>query len=96
MIVLYMCEADKGSNKMTIIEEKKEKRIQFLRKLYEMSSGEDNEMFNMHQIGEELGFDRDLTGNIAEYLEKEGLTEFQTIGGAIRITHRGIREVEEA
>ena len=81
---------------MSKIEEMKKKRFQFLYRLYELSEGDESKWFNMFQIGEKLGFDSDLTEKIAQYLKGEGLIEFQGISGIIGITHRGIREVEEA
>lgn len=79
---------------MATIEEKKVKRFQFLRKLYELSGGDESKLFDMFQIGEDMGFDRNLTENLVQYLEGEGLIK-AIIGGSISITHWGIREVEE-
>ena len=77
------------------IDEMKKKRCQFLKKVYERSDRKVSEIVDIHQIGEELGFDRDLTLNIAQYLEEEGWIKFRTIGGKFGgITYRGIREVE--
>jgi hypothetical protein len=49
----------------------------------------------MWDIGDQLGFDRDLTISIAQYLKGEGLLEFRALGGIISITHYGNKEVEE-
>jgi hypothetical protein len=49
----------------------------------------------MWEIGDQLGFDRDLTISIAQYLKDEGLLEFRALGGIISITHYGNKEVEE-
>jgi hypothetical protein len=49
----------------------------------------------MWEIGDQLGFDRDLTISIAQYLKGEGLLEFRALGGIISITHYGNKEVEE-
>jgi hypothetical protein len=35
----------------------------------------------MWDIGDQLGFDRDLTISIAQYLKGEGLLEFRALGG---------------
>jgi hypothetical protein len=81
---------------MNAIEDMKKKRFQFLHRLYELTGGDEFKGFNMFQIGEELGFDRNLTTNIAYYLKGEGLIEFRALGGIIGISHLGVREVEEA
>jgi len=49
----------------------------------------------MWDIGDQLGFDRDLTISIAQYLKGEGLLEFRALGGIISITHYGNKEVKE-
>lgn len=79
---------------MTTIEEIKEKRFQFLRKLYGLSGGDVSKGFDVSRIGEELGFDGDLTRNIVNYLLYEGLIA-NIGGGSVGITHWGIREVED-
>jgi hypothetical protein len=53
---------------MDTIEDMKKKRFQFLYKLYNLTGGDEFKWFNKFQIGEEQGFDRDLTANIAQYL----------------------------
>ena len=55
----------------------------------------------MYKVGDELGFDRGLTDNIAQYLKDEGMIKFETFapgdfGYTISITHLGILKVEEA
>lgn len=80
---------------MVDIEEMKKKRFQFLHKLYEITGGDKSKGFDYLWIGEALGFDRELTLNIEQYLTGEGLIKFQTLEH-IGITHEGVREVEEA
>ena len=86
---------------MNAIEEVKEKRFQFLHKLYELTGGDESELFSMFEIGEELGFDRDLTVKIEQYLSGEGLINhgrggFGTRDRDVGISHRGVKEIEEA
>lgn len=86
---------------MNVTEEMKKKRFQFLHKLYELTGGDESEWLKVFQIGEELGFDRDLTAKIAQYLEGERLivvhsTSIGDRNKLIGISHEGIREVEEA
>lgn len=64
--------------------------------LYEETGGSEMKWPNMWQLGEKLGFDKELTENIVEYLVGEFLIQYQALGGAIGITHYGVREVEEA
>ena len=81
---------------MGVTEEKKEKRFQFLNRLYELSGGDELEHVNMFKIGEELGFDKNSTRIIVQYLEAEGLIETKSMAGEIGILHKGVLEVEEA
>jgi hypothetical protein len=82
---------------MSAIEEMKKKRFQFLRRLYELTGGDELECLNLYDIGEELGFNRKLTKNIVQYLEREGLIKvIGDQGGIAGISHWGVREVEEA
>lgn len=81
---------------MTTIEEIKRKRFQFLLRLYELTEGDEHKFVSMWEIGQELGFQVDLTQKITQYLTGEGLIKFQAIGGIIGITHWGVREIERA
>lgn len=86
---------------MNTIEEMKEKRFQFLYRLYELTGGDESKQFSMFEIGEELGFDKDLTVIIEQYLSGEGLINhgsggFGNRGRAVGISHRGVKEIEEA
>ncbi|GAA4100437.1 hypothetical protein [Mucilaginibacter panaciglaebae] len=80
---------------MNLIEIKKN-RFLYLQKIYEESGGGTNAAFDMTEVGNELGFDYMLTRNIVDYLINEGLIEPYALGGSIKITHWGIKEVEEA
>ena len=78
------------------IQEMRKKRFVFLRKCYEVSEGSTLQIFEMWKVGEELGFDRKLTGVVTEYLSGEGLIKYTTLGGGISMTHGGIVEIEQA
>jgi hypothetical protein len=80
---------------MSTIEELRKKRFNFLRLFYDKSGGDRFSGFDMWEIGDELGFARDETERITDYLVGENLLEHQGVG-AISLTHFGIREVEEA
>ena len=57
------------------------KRFDFLKKLYEVSDGAETKFISMWEIGDQLGFDRELTTSIALYLKGEGLIQFRALGG---------------
>jgi hypothetical protein len=81
---------------MNFIEEMRKNRFQFLHRLYEKTEGNEHEMVNMWDLGNELGFDRAETDKISQYLVGEYLMEYAAMGGIINITHQGIIEVENA
>jgi hypothetical protein len=78
------------------IEETKKKRFQFLHRLYELADGDEHSFFDPSQIGQEIGFDEELTYKIVQYLEAERLVRTVDLGGDIVISHFGVREIEEA
>jgi len=78
------------------IKELQRQRFQYLNKLYETVDGREDRYASYEKVGEEFGFDKDLSYRIAEYLKGEFLLEFVTLGGGIKITHFGIQEVEQA
>lgn len=80
---------------MTTTEEIKKGSLQFLRKLYELSGGDESKGLDMSRIGEEFWFDSDLTGDIIDYLLEERLIVTTIGGGSTRITHEGIQVVED-
>jgi hypothetical protein len=80
---------------MLDIEEKKKSRFTFLKKLHELSDGNERTCFNMFAIGETFGFDRELTVNIINYLENTGLIKWRG-SGDISISRDGFIEIEAA
>ena len=81
---------------MIAIEELRKRRFQFLNLLYEKTNGDRYTRVSMWDLGNELGYEKNETQSITQYLEGEGLMEYAAIGGVIAITHLGITEVEEA
>lgn len=81
---------------MTSLEEKKEKRFKMLKMIFDISGGNIYKFSNMWDIGDKLGFDRETTEQIAQYLAGEGLIEFRGLGGGIGISHYGIKQIERA
>jgi len=82
---------------MNAVEEMKDKCFQFLRRLYEWTDGDESKRVYMYGIGEELGFDRDLTVKIEQYLRGEGLINSTFVFGiqdkSIGISHKGVLAV---
>ncbi len=78
------------------LRQKKKNRFLFLNKVYNEADGSLNAVFDGHEIGEELNFDFNLTSDLIDYLINEGLIEFYGLGGVIRLTHNGIKEIEQA
>jgi hypothetical protein len=71
-------------------------RLLFLRKLYDLSEGNQDKIFYIWSIGEQLGFSGEYTTNISQYLEGEGLIKFRILGGGVSITHKGVILAEKA
>ena len=80
---------------MASIDELQKKRFQFLHRLYEKTEGNEREMINELELGNELGFDKAETEIISQYLVGEYLMEYAA-RRAIVITHQGVIEVEGA
>jgi hypothetical protein len=82
---------------MNILEERQKNRWLLLQKMYEMSEGRsEGYSINMYAAGEQLGWNQKEIEATFQYLQGEGLVKSINIGGGIRLTHQGIREVEEA
>jgi hypothetical protein len=81
---------------MNSIEEKQKQRFKFLNKVYKLTGDSQFHFVNMFEIGEELGFDRETTVNVEQFLYEERLIENLTAGGDFTISHRGVCEVEKA
>lgn len=77
------------------ITQTKKNRYLFLELLYKESGGDTGLMFDMWAVGKKLSFDEDETQRIVKYLTGEHLVEPMALGGAISLTHWGIKEVEE-
>jgi len=80
------------------IKQKKIDRFHFLKAVYEAVGGSTSMWVDMWELGEELGFSREVVNKIFEYLKAEGLLVHADFGGSNRIviTHQGILEIEEA
>ncbi|GHV79245.1 hypothetical protein AGMMS49944_10360 [Spirochaetia bacterium] len=78
------------------LEQKKAARFKMLAKLYDLSDGSENAVFNIHEIGELLNFPSELVELTYEYLSSERLIEFKALGGFAAITHYGVIQYESA
>ncbi len=86
----------RSENKMNF-EEIKQKRFQFLLKVYNLSDADENKDIQSYKLGKSLGFSNNFTSNVIRYLYKEGLIKFKEDSGVvIGISHYGIIEVENA
>ena len=81
---------------MDKLQDLKEKRFQFIHRLYEISGGNEYCDVNKQDIGKELNFSKDDISTIPQYLKGEGLIRYTEFGGSIAITHEGVIEVEKA
>ena len=80
-----------------ILEERQRNRWLLLHKIYEVTQEiSDASSVNVYRVGERLGWEREKTEDTFEYLQGEGLINGVTVGGGIKLTHQGIREVEQA
>ena len=78
------------------IEEMKKKRFRFLCACYEESGADQYKVLPTYTIAGDRAFEHNLTDKIVRYLEQEELVEVSGRGDQICITHKGIREVEQA
>ncbi len=80
----------------TILEERQKNRWLLLRKIYEITEGlPDKDNINVYRVGEQLGWNTEEIEATFDYLQGEGLLQGVTVGGGIKLTHKGIKEVEE-
>ncbi|HSJ12893.1 MAG TPA: hypothetical protein VK939_00675 [Longimicrobiales bacterium] len=77
------------------IRERRERRAEFLRRLYLKVDGSVSEFVVGHEIGLELGADAAESRRIFEYFEEKGFVKVDDHReGILRITAAGIDEVE--
>jgi len=77
------------------IRETQRRRFQFLLKLFELSNGDELFSIDAFELGDQLGFPKDETNRIDDYLRGENL--IQGIASTrIAITHQGVVEIERA
>jgi len=79
---------------MDEIEEIRKKRFQYLHRLWEATGGDVHNRVGFLELGEQLGFDQNLTLKITDYLYHKGWAR-PCPGGGIVITYEGIEVIEE-
>jgi hypothetical protein len=82
--------------KMTDLNQIKKYRFLYLSELYKKSKGSPSSLVYVDDIENELGFDHNLASNIIEYLVNEKLIAWFGKSSSLNITHKGIKEVEQA
>lgn len=78
------------------LEDRKKNRYLFLHELYKASDGNSSYTFLMRDIADDLQINESEAKTIVEYLKHEGLIAPRGLGGAIAISHDGIKEVEKS
>lgn len=78
------------------IEELKERRFNYLHLLWEKTDGNIRARENMDELGEYLGYSKQETEKIVQYLVDEYLVKYAGMSKLLEITHEGIKEIEEA
>jgi hypothetical protein len=78
------------------VEEKKAVRFRLLSDLYDRTDGSTQRSAMLADLGAPLGMDEKAAYEVASYLAREGLLQVATMHGHIQITHRGVKEIEEA
>lgn len=72
------------------------KRFQFLYRLYVLVKGNVLDCVDIFKIGEDIGFEKGASVEIAKYLKGKGLISWMGGGYSIEITEDGVQEVESA
>jgi hypothetical protein len=76
------------------IEATRRGRAEFTGRLYQQARGSTSDVVEAAPLGFQLGWDRRLTAAVVQYLTGEGLVMRPSFG-AVSITHRGVKEVED-
>jgi hypothetical protein len=79
-----------------ILEERQKNRQLLLWKVYEIAEKISvKDSINVYRVGEQLGWSIEETEATFDYLQGEGLLQGVTVGGGIKLTYQGIKEVED-
>jgi hypothetical protein len=77
------------------ISEIDENSQRFLVELCEQTNGDPSVKTSMYEIGESMGFERDVSAQVGETLIGWGLVEIKTLTGGIGITDDGVTEARK-
>jgi hypothetical protein len=66
-------------------------RQRFLQELYNRAEGDFEIHISMHDLGTDLGFEKDEAAAFAQELFIEGLAEMKTLSGGMGITQKGLK-----
>ena len=80
---------------MSSLEERRANRLRFMHRLYELTQGNRDKPVMPAAMAIDLALPEDEIDVTVQYLEGEGLVE-QFTYAYIRITHAGVRQIEEA
>lgn len=81
---------------MESIEAKRALRLAFMKRLYELTDGNELVGIPLEQLTDDLDWDLRTAESVFDYLIHEGLIDSPGLSGEALITHRGVREVEDA
>ncbi len=80
---------------MSNVEQKKALRHRYLKRLYELSDGNELRLVACVEIGRALGWDDETSDKVTAYLKNEGLIDFPSVG-RVCLTHKGVKWIEQA
>jgi hypothetical protein len=78
------------------IQEVKRKRFEYLYKLWEATGGDVDSTEDAWELGKTVKMDMKETQKIVSYLMGENLLDMGESGGTVKITSRGVKEVEKS
>ena len=81
---------------MVDIQERQEQRFQLLKRLFVKSDGNTSAIYDIYDIGAELGLDKQNVNRALAYLTQEGLVKTSLGSSSVRISHQGAKEIERA
>ncbi|MFN1584607.1 hypothetical protein [Vibrio rotiferianus] len=86
-----------------VLKKKKKQRVDFLRKLYELSEGCVSNPINGAEVGAQIGLengDESILSDTVKYLESEDLVKvvvwLHGLPASVQLTHNGLKEIEDA
>jgi hypothetical protein len=78
------------------LDEMDEPARQFLKRLFDQTSGQTSRQISMYAIGAELGWDREAATQAAQDLMASGLVDIRTLSGGIGLSTEGAAVMQAA